>query len=320
MKISHDRPEMIPSGLRRGAGGDDLTGRPERDPADVEAEQNAPRKRRRHNPAMLAMQQDNSRRQHEVSLVVQLAGRCGTKVGDGADGRGPNDVAFLPEPAAPVDLLAEEKELLIEKPYFANGAAAQAHEAAADEIHILCVGSFQRPQLAAGEKSRRRQFPQAAGEHRKIQKTREAAAAGLRRAVLVQHTTPQNSNVLMALHVGNRVCQNVTMNQRIGIEKQDVFAGGALDRLIVGGGEAAIVGIPDQDHVRKFPLDHLRRSVAGAVVDNKNLQIQRPAVVLLAAGENAAEAVPKQLPCVPVDNNDGKIHVAWFRCAGIRWR
>ncbi|OQC56087.1 MAG: hypothetical protein BWX54_01574 [Verrucomicrobia bacterium ADurb.Bin018] len=92
----------------------------------------------------------------------------------------------------------------------------------------------------------------------------------------------------------------------IAVEQDDGIAPGHPDGLIVGGGEAEVLGVFNQPHIRKLLAHHGGATIVRGVIHNDNF-VGDSAGVLADGFEACAEEFPR----VPVDDDHTKLE---------RWR
>ena len=100
----------------------------------------------------------------------------------------------------------------------------------------------------------------------------------LDRVIGVERPAGHRSGFEMATQALERALEGVTQDHDVGIEKQDEVAAGNGERRIVGGGEAKVFGVLDQDGGRKAPVNHLYRRVTRGIVYNNAPQVETASI------------------------------------------
>ena len=88
----------------------------------------------------------------------------------------------------------------------------------------------------------------------------------------------------------------------IAVEQDDGIAPGHPDGLIVGRGEAEVLGVFNQPHIRKLLAHHGGTAIVGGVIHNNDFVGDFAGV--LADG---FEACAEEFPRVPVDDDHTKL-------------
>jgi hypothetical protein len=141
---------------------------------------------------------------------------------------------------APVGLLAEEEERLVEPADRLDHRAPHHQVAARDHLDLALAVARPVAHLVAAEEGRPRQLPQARGQLQQVQEstdTSNRSAAPCRR-----YSAPGSPSRPRRVRVqpGDRIRQHRAMHQRVGVQQQHMPPAGDGEALVVGRGEAPV--------------------------------------------------------------------------------
>jgi hypothetical protein len=80
----------------------------------------------------------------------------------------------------------------------------------------------------------------------------------------------------VVVEVPDRGGQHVVEHDRVGVQQQEVATRRHLEAGVAAGGEPEVLGIADEPYAREALRDHVRRAVAGGVVDHDQLGRHTP--------------------------------------------
>jgi hypothetical protein len=121
----------------------------------------------------------------------------------------------------------------------------------------------------------------------------------------------------MRLGEAHHLVDGAVEHQRIGIQQQNVTSFRHRDALVIGGGKAAVVGVRQENRLRKRGLNHVHRAIRGGVVDYDHLEFH-----VLGLLVDRPQTIAQDLACVPVHDDDGdgrRVHIRTHRqyaCCG----
>jgi hypothetical protein len=125
--------------------------------------------------------------------------------------------------------------------------------------------------------------------HRRLEAVRH-----LRAAVAVAQPRADQPRLGVRPGVVEQPAQGERRHDRVVVEEEQVAAAGAAGGLVVGAGEAAVVGVAQQPHLGELLLDHVGGAVGRGVVHDDGLQADalRLVVQRRQAGAEQVAAVP----------------------------
>ena len=213
----------------------------------------------------------------EVQLSADVLGEEPAAVRGAADvhhlgaGEEVDAPAGLAEAVAPVGLLAEHEEVLVEHPHLLHGLAPDEHASAHHELRLPHGVVVEPARIEGIERARpRAELAQEEVLRREAPHGREAAHRPLQRAVRVEQLRPDDRGLRVRLGEGGELLDRVADGPGVRVEKQEIAARGHAHARVRAGAEA---GVPllDQPRLREAAAHELERPVGRAVVDDDRL-------------------------------------------------
>ena len=179
----------------------------------------------------------------------------------------------LAEPVAPVGLLAEHEEVLVEQADLVRGVAAD-EQAGAEQPVDLAHPVVVEAALVEGVQGLRprRQLAQEQVLGREPPEGWKRARRALQRPVGIEQTRSDDRRVRMLIRKPGELLGAVADQPRIGVQQQEVAAGGEPHPRVVAAAHAEVL-LLDHACLRKPPPNELDRPVGRAVVDHDRLVI-----------------------------------------------
>ena len=200
----------------------------------------------------------------------------------------------------PVRLLEKEEVALVETPHSID--CAFPHDQARPDPRVHLDGMPVVLALA-GILPRKQGFQQRHVEEKRQERGKTGDGV-LLAAVRIEELSAGHDRLRMLLHEGIQLVDGPLGENRIRVEQQRVAARHDPEGLVVGGGKAPVLVVFDPPDLRELDLQHGHAAVARRVVDDDDLEGDA-----LDRAEDGLEAVAKKRFSVPVDDDDGKIHV-----------
>ena len=184
-----------------------------------------------------------------------------------------------PDPQAEVDLLGVDEEPLVEAAGVRDRLAADEHERAdrpvALELRVVAVEAH----LALAEPARPVRKPLEA--ERVAERARDAREPPHRRlhgAVRPELAHAGEADLGPPVELGDELGQRARQHLGVGVQEEDVARVDRPERLVVRVAEAVVLA-GDDARVRVRPLDERLRLARGAVVDDDDVERERPGVL-----------------------------------------
>lgn len=203
---------------------------------------------------------------------------------------------------APIRFLAEEEKRLIKRTYRIDYGLSDQKIAARYHLHLVFHVPFPVRHLVAPQKSWPRQPRQPGSQQDLIERGRVHRAGLLHRAIRVENPASHCGHCRMRIEPLDRPLQNISMNDGIRIQQENMPSTGNFKALIVGGGETHVPRVPDQPHLWKDVCYHIGRPIIRRIVDHDHVKDQS-----IGARENRIKTRLQHFARVPVDDNDGEV-------------
>ena len=132
-----------------------------------------------------------------------------------------------------------------------QGLAAEEHEGAGEDVDLVYAVGCEVGQAVGGETARVGEEAREAEELAEGDPRRgEAAFAfGQEGTVPIDHFHADGARVRVLLHEAAGAAEGVLAHDRVRVQQQDVLAAAGAQSLVVGGGEADVVGVCDEVHL-----------------------------------------------------------------------
>ncbi|MCZ7540230.1 MAG: hypothetical protein M5U29_09990 [Anaerolineae bacterium] len=242
------------------------------------------------------------------ALAAVVRDACGAHIGNAPAGSfgaatpvqflGEHDVAFV----QPADLLVD---------FAAGDQRAALHPVHLEGAIVGQVGCVEMVEQAA-----RRISLQPGALEEGGQRGGEAAARGLGGAVGVEHARPGDTHLGVRVQVGCQRGQRVVVDDRVGVQQQQMTPARASQGQVVAAREADVLALGEQMHPGESLRDQRGRAVRAGRVHDDDLDT-RPAIVERVAGGgdarhraggDALQAGGEQVAHVPRDDEDGEVY------------
>ena len=193
---------------------------------------------------------------------------------------GGGDVGIAPagqqEAVGEVDVLAVHEEGFVEQPHLTDCLAAHHEEGSADDLDAVGLRARQVAHVVAAEATA---VGKEGAEPRHLAEGRPgsrhaATAFPCKAAPPVVHRHAGGSHFGMAVEIADAVGEGALRHDGVGVEQQDVAACGAADGLVVGVGEAPVVGVGNEAHLGEAGAEIVDGGIGRVVVDHKDLHVQ----------------------------------------------
>ena len=208
----------------------------------------------------------------EKVLAVEAAPVRGAADVDALGAREEEDLpARLPEPVAPVRLLAEEEERLVERPHLVDRVPPHEHARTHDELGLAHLVVVEAARVERVERPRpRRELAQEEVLGRQPPQGREPAHRPLQRPVRVQQARPDDRGARPPSANATSRASASPRSHASAFREEDVPALGLPDPQVPAGPEPAVLRLDDA-HLREPLADEGDGAVARAVVDDDDL-------------------------------------------------
>ena len=206
----------------------------------------------------------------QVLAVEPTAVRRAAHVDDLGAGEEEHLPARRAEAVAPVRLLAEHEERLVEQADLVGGRAPHEQRGAVEPVDLAHLVVLEAARVERVQQRRtRRQLAQEEVLGREPPQRGEPARRALQRPVFVQQTRADDRRLRMRLRELHEPLDRVADDPRVRVQEQEVVARRRAHSGVVAGAEAAVLLL---DHQRAVAARDLDRRVRRAVVDHDRLE------------------------------------------------
>ena len=204
--------------------------------------------------------------------------------------------AGLAEAVAPVGLLAEHEEVLVEESDLVRGVAPDEQAGTEEPVDLAHLVVVETALVEGVQRTRaRRQLAQEEVLGREPPQRRKGARGALQRPVGVEQPRPDDGRIRVLVGEPRQLRDAVAGDPGIRVQQQEVAAGGEPHPGVVAAAHADVL-LLDHARFREPPPDDLQRLVGRAVVDHDRL-----------VTAHALEAALDPLRRVEGDDDDGDV-------------